>query len=64
MSWYEAVFLVPSSVYNNKSLNSQPVTKQQLPKYQTEQNPTNQIDSLENQINKLFTTADSLVDKN
>ena len=53
--------LVPASVYN-KSLITQSVTKQELPK---DQNPTYQIDSLKKEINKnLFSKADSLVDKN
>ena len=55
--------LVPASVYN-KSLITQPVTKQELPKYQSSQNPTYQYDSLKKEINKkLFSKADSLVDK-
>ena len=55
--------LVPASVYN-KSLITQPVTQQELPKYQPSQNPTYQIDSLKKEINKkLFSKADSLVDK-
>ena len=55
--------LVPASVYN-KSLITQTVTKQELPKYQHSQNPTYQIDSLKKEINKnLFSKADSLVDK-
>ena len=55
--------LVPASVYN-KSLITQSVTKQQLPKYQPLQNPTYQIDSLKKEINKkLFSKADPLVDK-
>ena len=54
---------VPASVYN-KSLIEQPVTKQDFPKYQSSQNLTYQIDSLEKEINKkLFSKADSLVDK-
>ena len=41
--------LVPASLYNNKkSLNTQAVTEQELPKYQVEQNPTHQADSLRN----------------
>ena len=43
--------LVPASVYN-KSLMTQSVTKQELPKYQPSQNPTYQIDSLKKEINK------------
>ena len=54
---------VPASVYN-KSLITQSVTKQELPKYQPSQNPTYQVDSLMKEINKkLFTEVDSLVDK-
>ena len=58
--------LVPASLYNkNKILNTQTVTKQEFPKHQTDQNPTNQIDSLnEGKNKKLFAKADSLVDKN
>ena len=57
-------FLVPASVYN-KSLITQSVTKQELPKYQPSQNPTYQIDSLKKEINKkLYSKVDSLLDKN
>ena len=61
----EQFVLVPVSLYcNNKSLDTQAVTKQELPKYQVEQNPTYQIDSIKKEINKnLFAKADSLVDK-
>ena len=56
--------LVPASVYN-KRLITQSVTKQELSKYQPSQNPTYQVDSLKKDINrKLFSKADSLVDKN
>ena len=59
----EQFVLVPASVYN-KSLITQSVTKQELPKYQPLQNPTYQVDSLKKEINKkLFSKADSLVDK-
>ena len=59
----EQCVLVPVSVYN-KSLNTQPVTKQELPKYQPSQNSTYQIDSLKKEINKkIFSKADPLVDK-
>ena len=59
----EQFFLVPTSVYN-KNLNTQSVTKQELPKCQPSQNPTYQIDSLKKEINKiLFAKADTLVDK-
>ena len=55
--------LVLASVYN-KSLITQSVTKQELPKCQPSQNPTCQVDSLKKEINKkLFSKADSLVDK-
>ena len=55
--------LVPASVYN-KSLITQSVRKQELPKYQPSQNPTYQIDSLKKQINKnLFSKVDLLVDQ-
>ena len=59
----EQLLLVLASVYN-KSLITQSVTKQELPKYQPSQNPTYQIDSLKKEIKKnLFSKADSLVDK-
>ena len=59
----EQFVLVLASMYN-KSLITQSVTKQELPKYQPSQNPTNQVDSLKKEINKkLFSKADSLVDK-
>ena len=48
----------------NKNLITQSHTKQELPKYQPSQNPTYQIDSLKKEKNKkLFSKADSLVDK-
>ena len=57
----EQFVLVPASVYNK---SAQSVTKQKLPKYQPSQNTTYQIDSLKKEINKkLFSKADSLVDK-
>ena len=60
----EQSVLVPASVYN-KSLITQSVTKQELPKYQLSQNPTYQVDSLKKEINeKLFSKADTLADKN
>ena len=61
----EQFFFAPTSLYNsNKSLNTQVVTKQELPKYQADQNPTYQIDSLKTESNKkVFAEADSLVDK-
>ena len=55
--------LVPASVYN-KSLITQSVTKQELPKCQPSQNPTYQIDPLKREKNKkLFSKADSSVDE-
>ena len=55
----EQFVLVPASVYNK---SAQSVTKQELPKYKTEQPPTYQIDSL-NLNKKLFGKADTLIDK-
>ena len=55
---------VPASVYNNRSIKTQLATKKVLPRYQVEQNPTYQYDSLTKEINKkLFVKADSSVDK-
>ena len=54
----EQFVLVPVSVCNKKSLSTPSVTKQKLPKYQFNQNPTYQIDSLRKEINKkLFAKA-------
>ena len=47
----EQFMLIPNSVYN-KSLITQSVTKQELPKYQPLQNFTNEIDSPKEEINK------------
>ena len=59
----EQFVVVPVSVYN-KSLITQSVTKQEFTKYQPSQNPTYHIDSIKKEINKkLFSKADSLVDK-
>ena len=59
----EQLVLVPASVYS-KSVTTQSVTKQELPKYKAEQPPTYQIDSLKRDINKkLFGKADPLIDK-
>ena len=59
----EQFVLVPASVYN-KSVTTQSVTKQELPKYKAEQPPTYQNDSLKRDINKkLFGKADTLIDK-
>ena len=55
--------LVPASVCN-KILNTQSVTKQELPKYRLSYNPTYQIGSLKKEKNKKpFAKSDSLVDK-
>ena len=60
----EQFVLVPVSVCNIKSLNTPSVTKQKLPKYQFNQNPTYQIDSLRKEINKkLFAKAHFLINK-
>ena len=59
----EQFILVPASVYN-KSVTTQSVTKQELPKNKAEQPPTYQFDSLKRDINKkLFGKADTLLDK-
>ena len=59
----EQFVLVPASVYN-KSVTTQSVTKQELPKYKAEQPPTYQIDSIKRDNNKkLFGKADTLIDK-
>ena len=59
----EQFVFVPASVYN-KSLITQSVTKQELPKYQPSQNPTYHIDAPKKEINKkYFSKVDSLVDK-
>ena len=59
----EQFVLVLASVYN-KSVTTQSVTKQESPKYKTEQPPTYKIDSLKGDINKnLFDKADTLIDK-
>ena len=57
----EQFVLVPASVYN-KSVTTQSVRKQEIPKYKAEQPPTYQIDSL-NINKKLFDNADTLIDK-
>ena len=61
----EPFVLVPVSVYSNKSLSLQSITKQDLPKYRVEQNLTYQIDQLkkEKKYWELFDKADSLVFK-
>ena len=57
----EQFALVPASVYK-KSVTTQSVTKQELPKYKAEQPPTYQGDSL-NINKKLFGKADTLIVK-
>ena len=60
----EQLVFVPASVYNSTNLNIQSFTKQELPKYQAEQNYTYHFDSLKKEINKtLFAKTDSSVDK-
>ena len=59
----EQFVLVSASVYN-RSLNTQSVTKQELPKYQPSQNPRYQTDSLKKEMNKkLLAEAGSSIDK-
>ena len=59
----EQFVLFPASVYN-KSVTTQSVTKEEIPKFKAEQPPTFQIDSLKRDINKkLFGKADPLIDK-
>ena len=56
--------LIPATVYNNRGLNAQSVTKHELPKYQDEQNPLYRIDSFKREfLKKLFAKTDFLVDK-
>ena len=58
----EQFVLVPVSVYNNKSLNTQSITRRETPKYQFDQTPTYSIGSLKTEINKkFFARADSSV---
>ena len=58
----EQFVLVPASVYN-KSVTTQSLTKQELPKYKAEQPPTYRIGFL-NVNKKLFGKADPLIGKN
>ena len=59
----EQFVLVHASVYN-KTVTAQSVTKQELPKYKSEQPATYQNDSLKRDINKkLIGKADPLPDK-
>ena len=57
----EQSVLVPASVCN-KSVTTQSVTKQELPKHKAEQPPMYEIDSLKRDINKKVCT-DNLIDK-
>ena len=59
----EQFVLLPALFGYNKSLISQPITKQELPKYQPSENPTYQIDSLKKLNKKFYSRADFLVDK-
>ena len=59
----ERIVLFQASVYN-KSVTTQSVAKQELPKCKAEQPPTCQIDSLNRDIDKkVFGKADILMDK-
>ena len=59
----EQIVFVPASVYD-KSVTTQSVTKQGLPKCKVERPPTYQIDSFKRDINKkVFGKADPLIDK-
>ena len=59
----EQFVLIPASMYN-KSLITQSVINQELPKDQPSRNSRYDIDSIKKEINKnLFSKADSLVDK-
>ena len=56
--------LVSASVWNTKNSNTQSVTKEEIPQYQAEQNPTYQIHCLKKETNKkIFAKADFLVKK-
>ena len=59
----EQIVPVPVFPYNNKSLNKQSVTKQELPKYQAYQHPTYRVDSLKRKLTKFVCSADVLVDE-
>ena len=57
-------FVLVAASEHNKNLISQPVKKQELPKYRPSQKVTYQIDSLKKEMNKkLVSKACSLVDK-
>ena len=55
----EQFVLVSASVYNKSSI-TQSVTKQDLPEFQPSQNPTYQIDSLKEEINKSYSSMQTL----
>ena len=60
----EQFVLVPASLLNKVNTTKSTALKVDLPKYQPQQTPTSQVDSLKKDINKkLFAKADSLVDK-
>ena len=60
----EQFVLVPASLLNKLNTTKSTTLKVDLPKYQPQQIPTSQVDSLKKDINKkLFAKADSLVDK-
>ena len=60
----EQFVLVPASLFNKLNTTKSTTLKVDLPKYQPQQTPTSQVDSLKKDINKkLFAKADSLVDK-
>ena len=60
----EQFVLVPASLLNKLSTTNSTTLKVDLPKYQPQQTPTSQFDSLRKDTNKkLFAKADSLVDK-
>ena len=60
----EQFVLVPASLLNKLNTTKSTTLKVDLPKYQPQQNPTSQVNSLKKDINKkLFAKADSLVDK-
>ena len=56
---------VQASLYNNKCLNTQVVTKQELPKHQADQYPTYQVDSVKQSKSnkKVFDKEDFFTDK-
>ena len=55
----EQFVLGPASVYNNKRLKTQTVTRQGVSKYEAEQSPTYQIDSLKKEQKKQKTISQS-----